>query len=138
MQMDTSRLSRSPAAMRPLPRIRSASDAITPAKPGPSSPREGCPACLPLLFPSAAAATSSPASPSGPGEACTLRVPGARQPQRHTHAPPPPIQLVPTRQHVPRAPPPSARDHVARGARSSAPELWVEQCLRCAGALGSA
>lgn len=138
MQMDTRRLSRSPAAMRPLPRIRSASDAITSAKPGPFSPRQGCPACLPLLFPSSAAATSSPASRSGPGEACTLGVPGEQQPQRHTHAPPPPIQLVTTRQHVPRAPPPSARDHVARGALASDPELWVERSPPCAGALGSA
>lgn len=136
--MDTRRLSRSPAAMRPLPRIRSASDAIIPAKPEPSSPGEGCPACLPLLSPSSAAATSSPASRSGPGEACTLHVPGGQQPQPHTHAPPPPIQLVTTRQHVPRAPPRSARDHVVRGARASAPEVWMGRSLPCTGALGSA
>ena len=41
MQMDTSRLSRSPAAMRPLPRTRSVSDAMTPTKARALQPPKG-------------------------------------------------------------------------------------------------
>lgn len=131
MQMDTNRLSRSPAAMRPLPRTLSASAAMTPAEPGPFTLGKGRPAYLQLPFASSSAAASSqpPALRSGRGEACNLWVPGKLQPQRITHALPPPIQPATTRQHVPRAPPPSALGHVTRGARASALEQFRKRPL---------
>ena len=49
MQMDTSRLSRSPAAMRPLPRTRSASDAMTRVARG-RQPRKGAPGLSPAAL----------------------------------------------------------------------------------------
>lgn len=87
--MDTSKLNRSPAAMRPLPRTRSASDAMMPAggggggaaapsaKPGLSSVPAGRPDALRLPGPSTAACRSrKPASRSGRRQACASQVPG--------------------------------------------------------------
>lgn len=97
--MDTNKLSRSPEAMRPLPRTRSASDVMTPRSRGSSASKKDARPISSCLH--------SPPLPRPRSRWLHLlagkRVPGEQQ--QDIHALPPPTEPATTRQHTPRAPP---------------------------------
>lgn len=129
MQMDTSRLSRSPAAMRPLPWTRSASDAMTPTKPGFSSLGERHLACLRLPSPaSSAAASSQPLASRSGGRQGPRRATVAHTCSATAHRSRYDAAARPTR------PAPRPRDS---GNPHFLLQLVEERPKSCAGALGS-